>query len=224
MSVFVYDLSDPRTGCVRYVGKSVRPAERLATHIREARAGSKVHCKRWIAGLLAAGLRPVMGVIEETSRANANDAERYWIGCLRCAGADLTNLTPGGDGQAPGYRPSSEAVQACADKLRGRKMTVEQLERLRAALNRPEVRKKRSEITRARMADPEQRAVAQRGRTGVPTSDETKQKIAASWTLERKAKHAAEKSALPFDDRWREQLRAALAARWAKYRAEKNAS
>jgi len=223
MTCYIYDLSDPRSGEVRYIGKSVRPRERLATHIREARAGSVVHCKRWIWGLLAEGLAPVLGIIEEVSREAANDAERYWIGCFRTVGADLTNRTLGGDGQAPGYKPSAEALAKLRAATTGRTATPEQRQRLREAFTRPEVSARRSQLLKERYADPIRSQAITGPTRGAKLSEETKQRMSAAWTPERKAKHAAEKSSLPFDDRWRAQLSAALAARWAKYRRERDA-
>lgn len=222
-TVFIYDLSDPLTGFVRYVGKSVRPKERLAAHIRQARAGSPVYCKRWISGLLQAGQRPVLSILEEVSASEADVAERYWIASLRLAGAELTNLTPGGEGQAVGFVPSAHARAVTSARTKGKPLPADHRASLQRAFNTPEARARRRQITTARMADPVQRAIAATGRTGQPMSEEAKRKIAASWTPERKAQHAAEKSALPVDERWREQLRIALAARWAKYREAKNA-
>lgn len=220
MIVYIYDLSDPRSGEVRYIGKSVHPRERLTEHIRQAKRGSVVHCKRWIDGLLKAGVRPALGILEEaTSHDAANEAERYWIGSLRLVGADLTNRTPGGDGQPKGFRFSAEALAKRSATTRGRKLSPAHADALRAAFNRPEIRARRKEITAARMADPALRAIAARGRTGQPMPEEAKQKISAAWTPERKAAHAAEKSSLPFDERWRAQLAAALKARWDKNRA-----
>jgi hypothetical protein len=219
---FIYDLSDPRTGEVRYVGKSVRPRERLATHIREARAGSIVHCKRWIAGLLAEGLAPVLGIIEETTRESANEAERYWIGCLLTAGSTLTNRTPGGDGQHAGYKPSAEVLAKLSAATKGRKATPEQRQRLREAFTRPEVSERRSQLLKERHADPEKSRAITGPTKGMKLSEETKRRMSASWTPERKARLAAEKSALPCDERWRAQLDAARAARWARYRAERD--
>lgn len=223
MITYIYDLSDPRTGHVRYVGKSVNPKERLATHIREARQGSVVHSRRWIDGLLQCGLRPVLGILEETNTARANECERYWIATLQCLGADLTNRTPGGDGQAPGYKPSAETVAKISAAGRGRKMTEEQRAGLKEAFTRPEVSARRSDLMKQRYADPVARLAITGPTRGTRLSEETKQRMSASWTPERKAKHAAEKAALPVDDRWREQLRVALAARWTKHREAKNA-
>lgn len=219
MKVFIYDLSDPRTGEVRYIGKSVNPRERLATHIRESRNGSKLHSRRWIAGIIASGGLPILGTLEISEDAEANNAERLWIASFKLMGARLTNRTFGGDGQSQGYMPSQETRDKISRSLTGRKNTSEQNARLKKAFNEPSVREKRRTIATARMADQELRAVAARGRTGQRLSEETKAKMSTAWTPERKAAHAAEKSVLPVDDRWRDQLRAALKTRWDKYRA-----
>ena len=194
--------------------------ERLATHIREARTGSVLHSRRWIHGLLLANLRPEIDALETCeSNAAANDAERYWIAYLRFIGVDLTNRTPGGDGQSKGYRPTPEAVRKSAKGLRGKKRTPEQRERYRQAFNKPEMRERRRQIVAELVANnPEWLAAVRRGRTGQPNSQETKRKMVAAWTPERKAAHAKAKSALPLDERWRAQLAAALKARWDKKR------
>lgn len=215
MNTYIYDLSDPITGHVRYVGKSVKPRERLAAHIREARQGSVLHSRRWIDGLLQQGLRPVFGILDEVDQERSNDCERFWIATLKFLGVDLTNRTPGGDGQSPGYKPSSEALAKMSAKLRGRKRTPEQLDRLRQAFRRPEVAARRSELMKQRYADPVASIKITGPTKGQPMSDEAKRKIAASWTPERKARHAAEKSAQPVDKRWANQLKQARRSRWS---------
>lgn len=223
MTVYIYDLSDPRTGYVRYVGKSVRPKERLATHIREARSGSKIHSRRWIAGLLAEGLVPILSILEEVDDASANEAEMFWIASFKLAGFDLTNKTFGGDGQPSGYKPSKEAIEKLKASITGSKRTEEQKKRIREAFSDPKLRLRRSEITRARMADPVQRAIAATGMLGKKLSAEAKKKISDKWTPERKAAHAEAQRALPVDDRWKAQLALAIKSRWDKYRARKAA-
>jgi hypothetical protein len=165
-----------------------------------------------------------MSILEETGASEANDAERYWIAALRLAGAELTNLTTGGDGQERGFVPSAYARAVTSARMKGKRLPAEHHKNLVIAFNRPDIRERRRQITTARMADPAQRAMAQVGMSGKKMSEEAKAKIVASWTPERKAAHAAEKSALPVDDRWREQLKAAIASRWAKYREAQKCS
>lgn len=224
--ISIYGLSDPRSGELRYIGKSVSPRERLTTHIREARKGSVLHSRRWVAGLLADGAKPDMFIFEHCDdTAGANEAECFWIASMRLAGCDLTNRTFGGDGQSPGYSPSQETIRKVSAKTKGMKRTEEQKERLRKAFNTPEVRKRRREATeKLVLTNPEWLAKVRAGRKGKPCSEKTKSRMSSAWTAERKAKHAAEKSALPFDDRWRKQLASASKSRWDKYRLRKDAN
>ena len=219
--ISIYGLIDPRSNEVRYIGKSANPTERLATHVREARQGHVLHSRRWIDGLLKSGMRPDLWVIDRAStHSDANELERFWIASFRLMGANLTNRTDGGDGQSPGYRPSAEVVEKIASKRRGSKASPETRERMRTAFNTPEMRALRSQNTKRLANSPEWREKIGRGNRGKRLSEETKRKQSASWTPERKAAHAKEKSALPFDDRWRAQLAAAIKARWDKYRAD----
>lgn len=221
--ISVYGLVDPRNSELRYIGKSVKPTERLTTHIREARGGSVLHSRRWISGLLSDGLKPDLFIIETCAdNTSANEAECFWIASMRAVGCDLTNRTIGGDGQPRGYRPTPEVAQKISAKNRGMKRTEEQKARLRLAFNTPEERARRSEATKTlARTSPEWLGKVRHARTGKKNSEETNRRISAAWTPERKAKHAAEKSALPVDDRWRQQLSAALKSRWDKYRARK---
>lgn len=99
-TVSIYQLRDPRTMAIRYVGIAANPRRRLASHVAEAKNGRKNrpinHRSRWIRTLLQLGLRPVLEVIESTD--NWALRERYWIKRLRGEGHSLTNLTDGGEG------------------------------------------------------------------------------------------------------------------------------
>jgi hypothetical protein len=93
----IYVLRDPRTNAIRYVGKTVRSlVRRLSAHI--LRSGEKrTHRDCWIAGLLMAGLKPVIEPIDVAGDDWA-EKERFWIAHFRAAGCDLTNQTDGGEG------------------------------------------------------------------------------------------------------------------------------
>ena len=55
MNVFIYSLSDPVTGKIRYVGKTTNAASRLRSH-RNDRQHTHKGC--WVRSLRAAGLWP----------------------------------------------------------------------------------------------------------------------------------------------------------------------
>jgi hypothetical protein len=93
---FIYALIDPRTEAVRYVGKADDPQKRLHGHLLCRGVG---HKQSWLKNLRAAGLAPVLGVLEECAQDVWQDRERHWIAAYREAGAPLTNRTAGGDGR-----------------------------------------------------------------------------------------------------------------------------
>ena len=95
--VFIYTLSDPRTGQVRYVGKALNLKARLRQHIRQRTDQRMTPRSAWLISLSRAGLEPVMAVLEECSEDAWADRERHHIAALRAAGANLTNLADGGN-------------------------------------------------------------------------------------------------------------------------------
>lgn len=96
--VFIYALSDPRTGKIRYVGKTTDPKGRLQGHVSKSyQRFSTDHKTCWIRGLRLEGLRPELHILDYVPRAAWQWHEVYWIGMLRLAGIDLINMTPGGD-------------------------------------------------------------------------------------------------------------------------------
>jgi len=106
----IYALSDPRTEQVRYVGKTVRLDARVKDHLRDRGTNRKA---RWLTALVAAGLEPLVTVLQRGTD-DWQAAECAWIAHYRAAGADLTNLTPGGDGvteMAPETRALLSAAQ-----------------------------------------------------------------------------------------------------------------
>lgn len=90
----IYGLYDPDTDCLRYVGKANDSAERLKTHIREARTQKRPVC-RWVKSLIDGGKLPVLRVIEEVHESKWEEAERRLIAEYRKT-CDLLNLADGG--------------------------------------------------------------------------------------------------------------------------------
>lgn len=96
----IYGLTDPVTGEVRYVGKTVRPVgTRVNEHMRRSnqppnRRGKYTRLNVWIKSLEA----PPGLVVLEDEPPNLNGAEIHWINELRAAGRQLLNMTAGGDG------------------------------------------------------------------------------------------------------------------------------
>lgn len=110
----IYGLCDPRTGELRYIGKSSSGLTRPRVHFRNDRTlndGSHVH--NWCKSILAIGLEPEIVVLEQyESTESLRDAEIRLIAFFRKMGYRLANLTAGGDG-LNGFRHS----QSTREKL-----------------------------------------------------------------------------------------------------------
>lgn len=221
MKIFIYALIDPRTDEMRYIGKTCNPKERLATHIREARNGSILHSRRWIHGVTLSGNLPELVILEECENNDlANESEKFWIASMKFIGCNLTNKTSGGDGQSLGYKPTPEVIEKIRLAGLGKKRSEETRNRIKIAFNTPEMKTRRKQIVEElKKNNPKWLEKVRYGRTGQPMSEEAKKKISNSWTPERKAIHALKQRSLPFDDRRKAQLKAALKSRWDKYRA-----
>lgn len=107
----IYTLSDPRTGTVMYVGKTiVSLKERLRCHLKD-----KYGCPRmdWIKTLAYFKLVPIIEFIEECPEEDLDWMENYWILQFRTWGFDLLNRTTGGEGG----RLSEETKRKIGEKL-----------------------------------------------------------------------------------------------------------
>lgn len=105
----IYGLVDPRSNRVRYVGKTTWSlAHRLKGHLAEVKAQGHTHKSRWIAGLLAEGLRPSVIVLERVPVSDWEEAECRWIARLE----DLTNVTAGGEVGGWGWQAGEQCPSA----------------------------------------------------------------------------------------------------------------
>jgi hypothetical protein len=96
MTTYIYTLSDPRTGEVRYVGKTVNPKQRRHNHSNVAR-DKGTYKRNWINQLKQNKLRPVFEIVDEVQE-DWKFWERYWIQQFKVWGFSLTNATLGGEG------------------------------------------------------------------------------------------------------------------------------
>ena len=133
---FIYVLIDPRSQAVRYVGWTINPDLRLRQHIWPT-ARDRTHKANWIRQLRAIGLKPIMQVIDSGQGEGWPDVERRHIAAYRAAGADLTNMTSGGDG-LPGCRHTAESRAKIRASSLGRRLTPEQCSKIRDRVISPE--------------------------------------------------------------------------------------
>lgn len=100
---FVYGLVDPRTGEIRYIGRTCRKLEtRLSGHIsarHQRYAGGSKAKRAWINELIDAGLKPTIRALETfDSELDALEAEGRWIKKGMAEGWPLTNRQKSGRG------------------------------------------------------------------------------------------------------------------------------
>lgn len=126
--VYIYGLVDPETNQIRYIGKSIRPFERLTNHMNEK---SNCHRSHWLQSLKRKGLKPTLVIFEEIiGEWPWQEAEIYWISRGRKLGWPLTNNTNGGDGV---YGLPEETKEKMRKTWLGRKHKPETLVKLSKA-------------------------------------------------------------------------------------------
>lgn len=103
----LYGLFCPRSGELRYIGKSVNAKQRLKGHIADA-SRKELLSSCWIKGLLADGLRPEMRVLAKVREDEWQEAERALIAGHRTAGTRLLNVADGGEAPAFDRKVSAE--------------------------------------------------------------------------------------------------------------------
>jgi hypothetical protein len=92
-TTYIYTLTDPTNGSVRYVGKSDNPEKRLNSHIYETKTHPERsdHKNNWIRSLLFMGVKPTVEIIDEISVDNWEFWELHYYQLYKSWGFDLTN-------------------------------------------------------------------------------------------------------------------------------------
>lgn len=188
----IYGLADPRTGHVRYVGKTIDSiTKRLGQHVYLARKKPNTHCARWIASLLSDGAFPEVFELELVGD-DWREAEQFWIANLRAIGCDLVNHAIGGDG-CNGYRHSTDAKERIGAAWRGKKRPPETIEKMRARIMTPEHCLKISQAKKGKVViSEEQRARISATLRGHQISEETRAKLRARGFTEEQRRKLSE--------------------------------
>jgi hypothetical protein len=96
IDVFIYGLIDPRTGAIRYIGKSKNPEKRLQQHLRDRKRRQHYPVSRWLHSLAGDGRVPVLTILWRGAESSWMGVERAEIAKHRAAG-NLLNVADGGD-------------------------------------------------------------------------------------------------------------------------------
>lgn len=203
MTVYIYCLSHPITGCIRYVGKTHQPKERLSKHLSDRRP---THKTCWLKSLASKGLVPVLEILDTIENSDDSDwqhHERFWISYLKFLGCDLCNSEDGGRG---GVRLSSETRRKISELAKRRGKTPEHLRNIIhanknkklfpemwAKMSASQAKRKHSEETRLKLSlrgtgrkwTPGQAEKFRASVSGRKIGDAVREKLRAAW-IERK--------------------------------------
>jgi group I intron endonuclease len=165
MEHLIYILIDPKTNLVRYVGQTTKKLEnRLYSHISKAKnsPNKTTHKNTWIKSLVNENLKPIIQLIDVVSEETWKEKEKHYIRQYKESGANLLNLSEGGDS---GSLPGGKRVWS----------SVVEYDKWRTKIS--EALKKRH------ISDDERKLMSERCRNihlGKKRSDETRKKISSS--------------------------------------------
>jgi hypothetical protein len=95
---FIYTLSDPNSGLVRYIGKAKDVKKRLSNHLSNNHLSTSTKKNNWIISLLRNQQLPIIEVVDEVPSEEVDFYEIFYISLFKSWGFDLLNGTNGGDG------------------------------------------------------------------------------------------------------------------------------
>lgn len=225
----IYGLTDPRTGVIRYVGKTILSLrKRLRLHESDARRNTHRRSARWIRGLQRTGLTPGVVALEETE-----DAQRevWWIDEIERRHGNVLNHArvawPGPVGcirsEDARAKMAANASRTISGFWRGKRFTSEHRERIAAAL-------RGNKNGMGQLASPETRARLSAALKGRIVSVATRTKISATLTGRRSSPETIAKRVAkvigrkhpPRTAEARQRMSEAAKRRWAKVARSSN--
>lgn len=173
MQIIIYILKCPRTGRVRYVGKTSKTLQwRLDAHLSDAQSKRLGRRGTWLRSLIRDGLKPVIELDYIVADGQSwQEIERERISFYRSVGCDLVNGTEGGEGL---YEPTDEVRARMSASRKVLLATPEGKEiSRRGGL-------KSGPLNKGKVRTIEQRVRIAAGHTGRIVSAETRAKMSAS--------------------------------------------
>lgn len=178
----IYALVDPRDGSVRYIGKSSSGLYRARAHSSVCVLSKDRNTRKrvWIESLQAEGLSYQSHVLEEVPSQQELDArEVFWIAEAKRLGADLFNMTEGGEGTY-GYVPTAEARARASAAKKGIPLSSEHRAAIARAMNEPAMKLKLSIGHKTSPLEKASRSRIAEARRGSKASVETRAKMSAA--------------------------------------------
>jgi hypothetical protein len=127
-TTFIYSLSDPITGEIRYIGKANNPKKRILDHVRENKTSNRSHKISWIKSLIVKDLLPIVEIVDEVPKLYWEFWEQYWISQFKSWGFNLTNISPGGYNN--NYKRTTETKQKMRISKLGTTLPKEQRKKI----------------------------------------------------------------------------------------------
>ena len=127
MSMYIYGLTEPKTGEIRYIGKTIQsPEKRYAAHLTPSSLKKTDHRACWLKGLLSQGQKPGLVVLRADIQVEEqlDQEEIELIAFCRDIGFRLVNLNAGGEGQR-GRRWTAEQRSAASRQRQERRISAE---------------------------------------------------------------------------------------------------
>lgn len=184
MSILIYGLSDPRYSTIRYVGQTAGTLNgRLKRHLRSIPPfdfSKMTKVKSWIQSLVKLGIKPEIFLIEVSTEDQWVEAETFWIAYFKFIGANLTNMTNGGDG-VHGYKFSQESRMKAGEYHKGEKNYWYGIGPMTGKKHKPESILKMKRFQKGRKKPPSH-AIKQSARRGEKRPEITKQRLKEAWT------------------------------------------
>ncbi len=100
MEQFIYTLTDPEDGDIKYIGKTNNIEKRVKRHYSDYYIQLEPWTKKnkWLKYLKNKKLVPIIEILDIGDDNNINSLEKYWICQFKVWGFKLKNQTDGGDG------------------------------------------------------------------------------------------------------------------------------
>jgi group I intron endonuclease len=202
-STYIYSLSDPFTGLVRYIGKADDLRVRYNNHV-SLKGKESTRKSAWVKSLIKKGAKPIIEIVDFVDKAEWKFWEQFYISLFKSWGFVLVNSTDGGEGLV-GYKTSDETKQKLRLANLGKKHSDETKAKMR--LNSPKcwLGKERSDEDKKKFSEShkgkkqskeliEKRMLNMRGEKhhfyGKPLPDAVRQKIKDSWVIRKNKKVA----------------------------------
>jgi hypothetical protein len=98
MKYYIYTLTDPRDGIVKYIGQTKNPKDRLQHHLSPSNLTETWKPKeKWLKNLKNEELKPIMEILDIGDENNIDMLEIYWISQFKTWGFKLKNISEGGN-------------------------------------------------------------------------------------------------------------------------------